>query len=217
MSKTEKNSKISSISDIEEIAEKIIIIGTASVGKTSILTRYIKKTFPNQQKPTIGCDQFIKEQPLSQKNRRIRLSIWDTAGQERYKGLASSYYKNSKCVIFVFDLTNKESFENLENWREEMLSYSDEGILVVVIGNKNDLEKERVVRKEEIEFFCKKYDYYYMELSAKIDDGKIDKVFSYIGEVLFQNIVKAGGSFGTKVLKDGVSKIGEEKEDGCKC
>lgn len=217
MSEYEKISKLSSISDIEEIAEKIIIIGSSNVGKTSLLIRYTKNQFPTTLKPTIGCDHYLKEQELpSKKNKKIRLSIWDTAGQERYKGLASSYYKNSKCAIFVFDLTNKESFLSLENWREEMLNFSDEGILVVVIGNKKDLEKERVVRKEEIEFFCGKYEYFYMETSAKEDDGSIDKVFGYVGQVLFDRIVREGGSFGTKILKDGVSKIEEENEK-CKC
>ncbi len=115
----------------------MIVIGDTSVGKTSILLRYINNNFSENIKPTIGCDHYEKEIDLG--SNKVKLSIWDTAGQERFRGLASSYYKRAKCVILVFDYTKKSSFEKLDFWKEEIANFADSNILVVVVGNKTDL------------------------------------------------------------------------------
>lgn len=204
---------------VTEQGEKIILIGDPSVGKSSILTRYINKTFTDNMKPTIGVEHYSKEIPIQKT--KITLSIWDTAGQERYRGLTSAYYKETKCIVLVFDITNRQSFDRLYTWKEEIENYTDKDLLTVVIGNKSDLQEKRKVNKEEIEGFVKKFRYFYMETSAlENKDGNIEEVFRYIAENLYRcklgdfvSVDKKNISKGDiKVLKldDGVKK-GEKK------
>lgn len=122
-----------------ETGEKVILIGDAAVGKTSILHRYIQGNFSENQKPTIGCDHFEKTVELTAE-KHVSLSIWDTAGQERFRGLASAYYKKAKCVILVFDFTKKSSFEKLEYWKDEINNFAEVNTAVVLVGNKFDLK-----------------------------------------------------------------------------
>ena len=173
-------------SEVIESGEKVVIIGDASVGKTSILLRYVNNTFSDNIKPTIGCDHYEKEVDI-EGGQKIKLSIWDTAGQDRFRGLASSYYKRAKCVVLVFDITKKSSFEKLDFWRDEIMNFADENILVVVVGNKTDLMDKRTVMQEEIDAYVKKYEYFYLETSAlENGDGNIQKVFEYIAREINQ-------------------------------
>ncbi len=121
-----------------ETGHKVIIIGDTAVGKTSICKRYVNNEFSFECTPTIGCDNFEKTIEISGK--QIKLSIWDTAGQERFRGLASSYYKRAFCVIIVFGLDNQQSFNKLGYWKEEIDNFSESNVLVVVVGNKSDIE-----------------------------------------------------------------------------
>ena len=202
--------------------EKIIVIGDSSVGKTSILNKYVSNKFSDNIKPTIGCDHYEKE--VESEGKKVKLSIWDTAGQERFRGLAASYYKRAKCVVLVFDITKRESFERLDFWRDELMNFGDDGILVVVIGNKSDLKEQRSVTPDEIQTYVKKFGYFYMETSAlKNEDKNIEKVFDYIGMCFLK-----GDGGDNKTIKNSKINKGETKEikledgkkvdeGGCKC
>ncbi len=209
-------------SEMIESGEKVVIIGDASVGKTSILLRYVNNTFSDNIKATIGCDHYEKEVTLPDK-RQVKLSIWDTAGQERFRGLASSYYKRAKCVILVFDITKSQTFQKLDFWRDEIMNFANDDILVMVVGNKSDLQQQRTVHKEEIEQYVQKHKYFYIETSA-LDNGddNIKKVFEYVAENINKNVKGSSKTLkNVNIQKSQGSKLNEgdneKKKDSCSC
>lgn len=205
---------------ITEHGEKVILIGDASVGKSSILIRYINKTFTDNMKPTIGVEHYSKEIQL-ENNTKITLSIWDTAGQERYRGLTSAYYKETKCVVMVFDITKRSSFERLYAWKEEIENFTDKKLLTVVIGNKSDLCEQRKVTREEIEEFVKKYGYFYLETSAlNNEDSHIEEAFLYIAKTLSGLKNKEYSSISKREFEKGkitVLKLDEKNKESKNC
>ena len=208
-------------SEMVESGEKVVIIGDASVGKTSIILRYVNNSFSDNIKPTIGCDHYEKEVEFGE-GLKLKLSIWDTAGQERFRGLSTSYYKKAKCVLLVFDITKKSSFDKMEYWNDEIANFADADTLVVVVGNKSDLKDKRTVPEEEIKRYVDKNKFFYLETSAlENSDQHIQKVFEHIAKTLFE---KAGlsardlksenvGEKGEVTKLDGKKKDG----DGCSC
>ena len=215
---------MNSVSNSEVVAtgEKVVIIGDASVGKTSIILRYVNNTFSDNIKPTIGCDHYEKEIDTGA-GQQVKLSIWDTAGQERFRGLASSYYKKAKCIILVYDITKKASFEKLDFWRDEIMNFADEDILVVMVGNKTDAQDKREVLRDEAEAFAQKHGYFYLETSAlENGDQHIQKVFEYVAENINkkrENVATGGDN--SKERKDAneinLDNGEQNKEEGCKC
>lgn len=144
---------------------KIVFLGDSGVGKTNIMSRFARNTFNINSKPTIGVDFALKNVKLGP--HVIRLQIWDTAGQERYKTFTSTYYKDAQGIIFVYDVTNKESFENISKWISNAESHVDlSQTAIILIGNKMDLENERQVGTEEARDFAQKNSMLFFETSA---------------------------------------------------
>ena len=129
--------------DVDQIF-KILIIGDSSVGKSNLLLRYTDDIFHEHFLPTIGVDFKIKNLIIS--NQTIKLNIWDTAGQERFKTITATYYKGSQGVIVVFDITDRNTFLNVNNWLEEIKKNAGNNISIILVGNKCDKEGERVVQ-----------------------------------------------------------------------
>lgn len=136
---------------------KLLLIGSSSVGKSSLLLRFTNDDFlpPEESTATIGIDYQIKTITLAD-GRKFRLSLWDTAGQERFRTLTSSYYRGAQGVVVVYDVTSRESFEGLEGWFDELDTFaprsSDEngpGVVRCLVGNKVDRDLARVVTEEE--------------------------------------------------------------------
>ncbi len=162
---------------------KIILIGNSSVGKSSILQRYIQKVFNESYSCTIGVDFFMKSLDVGDKS--IKLQLWDTAGTEKFRSITTGYYRGANAAFVVFDLTSKPTFDCLNEWIQNYYKYSnpDSEKNVVLVGNKCDLVNKREVSEEEIENFAKNNNLMYFETSAK--DGKnIDECFYFIAEKL---------------------------------
>ena len=103
------------------LACKVVLIGESGVGKTSIITRYISDTFSSTLSPTSGANFTTKTVDIKEYNQKIKFEIWDTAGQEKYRSLAKVFYKNSSACILVYDITRRNSFEELKNfWINEI-------------------------------------------------------------------------------------------------
>lgn len=193
---------------------KIIIIGSASTGKTSLLNRCIKKKFDEEYKVTLGADlQYYK---LKIGNDYIGLNIWDTAGTEKFQSIQKMYYKKSYAALIVFDVGERATFNSVNNWisfyRENKSKELKE--LIYLIGNKIDIGKERQVSTEEAEEFAKLNNLKYYETSAK-NGTNVEKIFKDVGEEIF-NTYKEGNIFSlsknendTKILDINVHKSNE--------
>ncbi len=131
-------------------AYKIVLIGDPEVGKTSIRRRYMGKTFKGEYLKTIGAD--FAAQKVVIEGETVLLTIWDLAGQTIFHGMRSSFYQGCKSALVVFDVTNKNSLENVEKWVEEAITYTKSSLQeIYLIGNKVDLKDKRVVTREAIE------------------------------------------------------------------
>ena len=165
---------------------QLLIIGDATVGKTSILSRFSKNSFNSNYLATVGLDFFTKDEIFEGKI--IRIKIWDTAGQERYKSLTKGFFRNAQGIIIVFDVTNLESFNSLKYWIQSIQNNIDlekNNIPAIIIGNKIDLP-EREVKKDDGEKFAKEQKYEYFETSAKSGEG-VSESIRFLVKTLFEN------------------------------
>ena len=153
---------------------KYIIIGDSAVGKSNILLRYIHDKFNEEFQSTIGVEFGAKNIKIEDKIYRIQ--IWDTAGQETFRSITRAYYKNSVCACVVYDITNKNSFQNVKSWIEDCKKQSPKSVFLVLIGNKVDLEDRRVVTFEEGSIYAQKNGMLFFESSAKTGKN-IEEIF----------------------------------------
>ena len=144
---------------------KYIVIGDSSVGKSNILLRYTHNQFNEEYQSTIGVEFGAKNIKIN--NKIYRIQIWDTAGQENFRSITRAYYKNSVCALVVYDITKRESFENVQSWIQDCRNQSPKTIIMILVGNKNDLENERDVSFDEGEQFAKNNNMIFYETSAK--------------------------------------------------
>ena len=153
---------------------KYIIIGDSAVGKSNILLRYIHDKFNEEFQSTIGVEFGAKNIKIEDKIYRIQ--IWDTAGQETFRSITRAYYKNSVCACVVYDITNRNSFQNIKSWIEDCKKQSPKSVFLVLIGNKIDLENKREVSYEEGSIYAQKNGMLFFETSAKTGKN-IEEIF----------------------------------------
>ena len=164
---------------------KFIVIGDSSVGKSNIISRYKENKFDEKGQPSIGV-QFIAKNVVIE-NTTFRLQVWDTAGQETFRSMTRIYYKNSSCAFIVYDITEKESFNHVESWISECKKIAPETVLLVLIGNKSDLNESREVSYEEGLKFAEKNKMLFFETSAK-NGVNIENIFKKSVENISNNI-----------------------------
>ncbi len=166
---------------------KIVIVGQSSVGKTALINQYMNKIFIDAAITTIGTDKFIKVEKIN--DTEIKLNIWDTAGQERFRSLSPLFLKGSHIVIMVYDITNKESFDELDTFWKEKIKDNTKNIILGLVANKSDLYESEVVSIEEGKNFAKNNDAFFFETSAKNYDSVrqlfIELVTKYIDKYGF--------------------------------
>jgi len=152
-------------------AFKVLLIGPAAVGKTSILTRFVHNKFKENYEYTMGVDYLSKEVEFS--NNIARLTIWDIGGQERFKFLRNTFYKGANGALLIFDLSRAHSYEEMQEWIYEMKQLTYENIPFVLVGNKVDLVKDvgRFIDKVDIKKFAKNEGSIYIETSAKTGEN----------------------------------------------
>ena len=162
---------------MSEMIFKIILIGDSSSGKTNIINRYISDKFVENSQPTIGVEMFSRDYLIDGDS--IHAQIWDTAGQEKYNTLTSSYYKGAKGALVVYDVTQKATFDQVERYVNELKDNSDKNVFCALVGNKCDLEGNRMILKEEGEKLAQKLKIAFFEVSAKTGVG-IENLFKYL-------------------------------------
>ncbi|CAF1015228.1 unnamed protein product [Adineta steineri] len=144
---------------------KLVFLGEQSVGKTSLITRFMYDSFDNTYQATIGIDFLSKTMYLE--DRTVRLQLWDTAGQERFRSLIPSYIRDSTVAVVVYDVTNSTSFQQTSRWIEEVRSERGTDVIIMLAGNKTDLVDRRQVSTEEGEQRAKDLNVMFIETSAK--------------------------------------------------
>ena len=160
--------------DNYEMMFKVVLVGDSFVGKTNIMSKYIKNEFHEDSKATVGVEFGSKQFTIE--GHLIKAQIWDTAGQERYKAITSAYYKGAKGAFIVYDITRKQSFESVEKWVNDVTAIADKKITIILIGNKSDLEDQRQVTKEQGQDKASKLEIAFLETSA-FSGENLDKAF----------------------------------------
>ena len=165
-------------------AAKVLVVGDATVGKTSLIVRYVKGFFNPSYILTIGVNFYVQDVQIG--DRVLRLQIWDSAGQERFGPIRRLYYYGAKGVILVFDKTNERSFESLGNWLTEISEHTD-SVPIILVGNKADLEEtvsfERGVR------FAQAHGLSFLEASAKTGHHTL-KIFEIVASQIIQYLAR---------------------------
>ena len=165
---------------------KYVIIGDSGVGKSNILLRFINNTFTEEFRSTVGVEFAAKNIEIN--NNIYRVQVWDTAGQETFRSISRAYYKNSVCACVVYDISNYSTFESVQSWIEDCKSQSSKAILLILIGNKSDLNDIRQVTYDEGAKFAKSNNMIFLETSAKTGDN-IKKIFNKSVKQIDQNII----------------------------
>ena len=161
---------------------KILLIGDSGVGKTNILLRYVKNEFKEELKSTVGAEFSTKLIALP--SNTVKIQIWDTAGQERFRSITSTYYKGAKGALVVFDLTKESSLNNTAKWLTDFKAKSDENSMCILVGNKSDLNEERVVTKETAQKKAEELGLPYFETSAKNGEFVEDAFLALVNSVI---------------------------------
>ena len=181
---------------------KIILVGDSGVGKTCLLSMYVKGEC-GPTIPTIAVEFCTKEIELAD-NYKVKVQLWDTAGQERFKSLAMTYYRKAYGILLLFDVTKRSSFISCKKYLEEVRLNSDKNCVIYLIGNKIDLENQRQISHEEGELFANKEKIKYVETSA-IKNLRVEEVFSSLLNNIYE-IKKEENK--NKIFLEGGNNIG---------
>ena len=182
---------------------KVILIGDSGVGKTNIMSKFLKNQFMENSKATVGVEFGSKL--FNHEGHKIKAQIWDTAGQEKYKAITGAYYKGSKGALVVYDITRKETFATIEKWVNDLKTTGEPKITIIIIGNKSDLSDKRQVPKEQGEEKAKSFGCAFLETSAFSGDN-IDKAFEIMVKEIYEK-------FSSDNTGDDQLDSGEKAED----
>lgn len=165
--------------DVKEFVFKIVVLGDAAVGKTSLINMYIEQSFSEDYKPTLGANIIRKDVFVDKINASVRLIMWDLAGQEKYNVIRSMYFQGCVGALLVYDVTRANTFETIDSkWLKDFNKYVKKEGTYILIGNKVDLKDERVVSTEEGEKYAKKIEASdFIETSAKYGEN-VEQAFN---------------------------------------
>ena len=173
----------------EEDGIKVILIGNAGVGKTNLINVTMGYGFTENEKSTGASSYSLKKIIINDKTYKI--ALWDTIGQEQYKQLTKIFFKDAKIVIFVYDITRKETFEALPDWKKDVQEQLGNDYIKGVVGNKSDLYLDEKVKVEQGEEYANNNEAKFLLISAKKDDPK--KFEDYLRELLEEYLSKKKG------------------------
>ncbi|MCJ1277558.1 Ras- protein Rab6 [Puttea exsequens] len=194
---------------------KLVFLGEQSVGKTSLITRFMYDSFDNMYQATIGIDFLSKTMYLE--DRTVRLQLWDTAGQERFRSLIPSYIRDSSVAVVVYDISNLKSFHNTRKWVDDVRGERGQDVIIVLVGNKTDLGDKREVTSQMGEEEARKSGAIFMETSAKIG-ANVKALFRRIAQAL-PGMEGEGGAAGgeSQMIDVNINPTKSESNEGCAC
>ncbi|EFJ22260.1 rab family GTPase [Selaginella moellendorffii] len=163
----------------EDYIFKVVLIGDSAVGKSNLLTRYARNEFNHNSKATIGVE--FQTQSMRINGKEVKAQVWDTAGQERFRAVTSAYYRGALGALVVYDITRKQTFENISKWLDELRTYGGSSVVTMLVGNKCDLTDIREVSVEEGKELAESENLFFMETSALASTNV---------KTAFQNVVR---------------------------
>ncbi|KAL4498544.1 hypothetical protein ABPG72_019662 [Tetrahymena utriculariae] len=174
---------------------KTIIVGDASVGKSSILKRFTSNDFQDTYNATIGLEFESKDVTIQSDNQedssKITLQIWDTAGQESFRSIVKSFYRNSAAVLLVYDTKKRKTFDGLKNWIQEIKENSHNDVIIVLIGNKMDGEQDEVeVKEKEIQELLQNHSLAIHFYTSALNNYNIEQSFKYVATEVYNRFIK---------------------------
>ena len=189
-----------------DISFKIIVIGDSGVGKSCLTTQAVRNNFEEFYTATVGFEFLTFNMRIN--NNVLKLQIWDTCGQEVYKSLISNFYRNSSLALILYAINNQDSFIHAETWLNDLKNQANPNVRVFLVGNKSDLENERVISKEQGEKFKeeKKLDKF-IETSAKTGENARGALLE-AAKLLYKDYLKA------KQTLAGGGSIGDDNQKG---
>ena len=205
---------------------KVVLVGESGVGKTSIITQFIDQTFQEDQQSTTG-GTFSTKSVICDNGKTLKFEIWDTAGQERYRSLTKMFYKDANAAVLVYDITRKDSFEELQNyWAEQIKESSPSNIILAVAANKSDLFNKEAVDEDEARKFAESLGAIYASTTAttveSINDLFIQIAKKYTGsnEIIIKEedegqVQQDDKKEGMKLTKDKTADKPEKRRGFC--
>ncbi|CAK9303021.1 unnamed protein product [Gordionus sp. m RMFG-2023] len=204
---------------------KILIIGNSSVGKTSFLFRYADDSFTSAFVSTVGIDFKVKT--IFRHDKRIKLQIWDTAGQERYRTITTAYYRGAMGFILMYDITNEESFNSVQDWSTQIKTYSWDNAQVILVGNKCDMEDERIVSTDRGKQLADHLGMEFFETSAK-ENINVKAVFERLVDIICDkmseslesdpsSVINASSRIAGTRLTDQPKLLQQSSSSSCNC
>ncbi|CAL8466038.1 g5574 [Coccomyxa elongata] len=176
---------------ISKESVKIVLLGEGRVGKTSLLARFIHNNFKEDQQATIQA-AFMSRQ-LQIDSQQVEVALWDTAGQERFHSLAPLYYRDADAALLVYDISDRDTLERVRHWVKELRTMVGDDIVLTIVGNKSDLERERAVSQEEAAAFAQSIGAQHVSASAKTGQG-IEAAVSGTAQMVLASRKRLGGS-----------------------
>lgn len=192
---------------------KLVFLGEQSVGKTSLITRFMYDSFDATYQATIGIDFLSKTMYLE--DRTIRLQLWDTAGQERFRSLIPSYIRDSSVAVVVYDIANDTSFHQTSKWIDDVRTERGSDVIIMLVGNKTDLNDKRKVSTEEGERKARELNVMFIETSAKAGYN-VKQLFRRIAAELLSKERPAARPEDYIELKP-IERNHEEEKRSCMC
>jgi len=193
---------------------KVVVLGDAGAGKTSVIQRFTQDSFDECTKATVGASFASKTVPSGDTGSNIKLSIWDTAGAEQFQSMAPIYYRNANAAIVIFDLLVWDSFVKAKFWIAQLKDNAPPGVKIQIVGNKADREIERKVPAETARSLANDIGAGYFETSAKSGAG-VEELFHEIG-IQVGNVSSAvATAAGNSTLDIGSGEDGGKKKGKC--
>eukprot|EP01111_Echinosteliopsis_oligospora_P004998 TRINITY_DN1815_c0_g1_i1.p1 TRINITY_DN1815_c0_g1~~TRINITY_DN1815_c0_g1_i1.p1 ORF type:complete len:234 (+),score=76.14 TRINITY_DN1815_c0_g1_i1:25-702(+) len=164
---------------------KIVIIGDSSVGKSNLLVRFTRNDFNEKSKATIGVDFGTKSIEINGKV--VTAQCWDTAGQERFRAVTSGYYRGAVGAMIVYDITARVTFKNVTRWLNELREMAESDIIIMMVGNKSDLESQREVATQEASSFAEANKIFFLETSA-LNGNNVNQAFEQLMHEIYNQV-----------------------------
>eukprot|EP00253_Pinus_taeda_P010720 PITA_10720 len=190
---------------------KVVLLGDSGAGKTSLLSRIADNIFRQNTKPTVAVEFATRTKEID--GQIIKAQLWDTAGQERFRAITTSYYRGSAGALVVYDISSRLSFDNAERWLKDLRDKTDSSLVIMLVGNKTDLQHSRCVSTKEGRDLAEREGLCFIETSAK-DAVNVEDAFTEVLTRIYRNFV------GSKVVEDrkpraGAAWLGTPLDMGC--